>query len=157
MFLSFQMAHYKHKGVTLHAFFHLLPTKESRQPNKFLIIEECKTHSTLKKVKIKLHDILALEQKRSKWSMVSSSTFTLGPMGYGCRLLRMMLQNGSLLDCSRNDAKDPLGKEMVIRAEELESSKGLGFGCVSMREEHNLDNLPTCFLISETSWECLLR
>lgn len=56
-----------------------------------------------------------------------------------------MLQNGSLLDCSRSDAKDPFGKEMVIKAEELESCKALGFRCGLMGKEHNFDDLPNMF------------
>lgn len=71
---------------------------------------------------------------------------SLGPVDSRCQPLRMMLQYSNLLDCSRSDANDPLGKEMVIRVEKLESSKALGFGCGSMGEEHNLDNLPSMFV-----------
>ena len=71
-FLSFHKVHIKHIGTTLQAFSLLLPTKAPCQPNKFLLIEECKTHYTSKREKIKLQSIVAFLQNKIKWSLVSS-------------------------------------------------------------------------------------
>lgn len=69
----------------------------------------------------------------------------------------MMLQDGDLLDFLGNIAKDPLGKEMVIRAKELEPSKVVGPRCVSIGEKHSLDNLPNMFVNFNTFMGCLLQ
>ena len=45
------------------------------------------------------------------------------PLDLGCRLLRLMLQDGNLLGLLGVDAKSLLGKEMVVRAKELEPPK----------------------------------
>ena len=72
-FLSFQMVHIKQRGAALQAFSLFLPTKEPCQPGKFLFTEECITHCTPKREKIKSHNILAFSQNKRRWSMVSSS------------------------------------------------------------------------------------
>ena len=48
LFLSFQIVHHKYKEATLRD-LHFLHTKEPCQPNKFPLIEECKTHFTPKR------------------------------------------------------------------------------------------------------------
>ena len=65
----------------------------------------------------------------------------MGPLGFGCRLLRIMLQDGSLLDFLGSVAKRLSGKEMAVRAKELELSKVVESGCVWLGEECNLDSL----------------
>lgn len=41
----------------------------------------------------------------------------------------MLLKDGSLLEISRSFMKDPSGKELVVRAEELEPYKAMELGC----------------------------
>lgn len=62
-----------------------------------------------------------------------------------------------MLDFLGNVAKDPLGKKMVIRAKELEPFKVVGPRCVSIGEEHSLDNLPNMFVNFNTFMRCLLQ
>lgn len=41
----------------------------------------------------------------------------------------MLLKDGSLLEISGSFVKDPSGKELVVRAEELEPSKAMELAC----------------------------
>lgn len=51
----------------------------------------------------------------------------LGPLDFGCLLLRIILQVGIFLDLLGVDGKSLLGKEMVVRAKELEAPKVVEF------------------------------
>ena len=73
LFLSFQMVHIRQRGAALQAFSLFLPTKEPCQPRRFFFIEECITHCTPKRERIKNHNILDFSQNKRRWSMVSSS------------------------------------------------------------------------------------
>ena len=73
LFLSFQMVLIRQRGAALQAFSLFLPTKDPCQPRRFLFTEECITHCTPKREKIKSHNILAFSQNRRRWSVVSSS------------------------------------------------------------------------------------
>lgn len=79
-----------------------------------------------------------LPVQRSKWSHVALTDETLVVkanmfpfisnlelIDFGSHPLRIVLQDGSLLEISGNDSKDPSGKELVIRVGESKPSKVL--------------------------------
>ena len=66
LFLSFQMVHIKQRGAALQAFSIFLPTKDPCHPRRFLFTEECITHCTPKREKIRSHNILAFSQNRRR-------------------------------------------------------------------------------------------
>lgn len=49
----------------------------------------------------------------------------LGTLDYGCRPLRMMLQDGRTLDLMGSATKGPSSKELVVKAKELKANKAL--------------------------------
>ena len=49
----------------------------------------------------------------------------LGSLSFGYWLLKMLLQDGRLLDVKESEEKGPLDKELVGRAEDLEVNKAL--------------------------------
>lgn len=68
---------------------------------------------------------------------------SLGSLGSGFWLLRMMLQDDNLLDFLGSVALSD--KEMVVEAKELEPSKAMESTCVSVGEELSSDSLPCKF------------
>lgn len=52
-----------------------------------------------------------------------------------------MLQGGSLLDLAGSVVKGPTHKKIVVRAEEMEPSKAMGFCCDSVGEGLIFDDL----------------
>ena len=73
LFLSFQIVHIRQRGTVFHAFSLFLPTKDPYHPTRFLFTEECITHCTPKREKVRYHNILAFSQNRRRWSVDSSS------------------------------------------------------------------------------------
>lgn len=72
------------------------------------------------------------------WSKVGPS---LGPLGFGFQLLRMMCQDDSLLDFLGSDMKGPLCKEMVVNTKEMEPSKAMECSCDMVGEKLISDSL----------------
>ena len=62
---------------------------------------------------------------------------SLGPRSPRCQLLKMMLQDGGLLELSGKAVKDPSGMEVVTRDKELELSRDVDFGCALEEEDFN--------------------
>ena len=49
--------------------------------------------------------------------------FCEGPVGVGCRPLKTILQDESLLECPKNVVESPLGQDLALRSKERVSSK----------------------------------
>ena len=83
----------------------------------------------------------ALVAKANKFPRIAPLS-SLGLLDPGNRLLRMLFQNGNLLEFLENAEKDPSGKEVVALAKEEEPPKALELSCVP---EEVLDSLPSNF------------
>ena len=83
----------------------------------------------------------ALVAKANKFPRIAPLS-SLGLLDPGYRLLRMLFQNGNLLEFLENAEKDPSGKEVVALAKEVEPPKALELSCVP---EEVLDSLPSNF------------
>ena len=75
--------------------------------------------------------------------LMGSSLLSLGLQSLGCQLLKMVLQDGSMLDLLRKAVKERSGMEMVARAEELELSRDVEFDAL---ERENINSLPSGFV-----------
>ena len=75
--------------------------------------------------------------------LTGSSPLSLGPQSPGCQLLKMVPQDGSVLDLSRKAVKEPSGMKLVARAEEMELPRDVEIGV--LRGE-NINNLPSGFV-----------
>ena len=75
--------------------------------------------------------------------LMGSSLLSLGLQSLGCQLLKMVLQDGSMLDLLRKATKECSGMEMVARAEELELSRDVEFDAL---ERENINSLPSGFV-----------
>ena len=64
--LSFQMVHIRKRGAALQAFSLFLPTKDPCHLRRFLFTEECITHCTPKREKIRSHNILTFSQNKRR-------------------------------------------------------------------------------------------
>ena len=64
LFISFQMVHIKQREGALQTFSLFLPTKKPCHPKRFLFTEECITHCTPKREKIRSYNILTFSQNK---------------------------------------------------------------------------------------------
>ena len=69
----------------------------------------------------------------------------LRPLSPGCQLLKLLLQDGGLLELSEEAARVPSGKELVIKTEEMERPRDVEFDCVA-EEEGDIEILPNGFV-----------
>ena len=69
---------------------------------------------------------------------------SLGLLDSRSRSLQMLLRDGKVLEMFGSDSKDPSGKELAIRAEELRPSKALEHACIL--EEEDPISLPSKFV-----------
>ena len=60
--------------------------------------------------------------------LTGSSPLSLGPQSPGCQPLKMVLQDGSVLDLLRKAVKEPSGMKLVARAEEMELPRDVEIG-----------------------------
>ena len=72
--------------------------------------------------------------------LTGSSPLSLGPQSPGCQLLKMVPQDGSVLDLSRKAVKEPSGMKLVARAEEMELPRDVEIGVLG---GENINNLPS--------------
>ena len=88
-----------------------------------------------------IDEVLVAEANRFPRSFSLSS---LGLLDFGCWSLKMLFQDGSLVETLGSAEKDPSGKVVMARVEELEALKALEFACVLEREV--MDSLSSKFV-----------
>lgn len=82
---------------------------------------------------------------RRRIDILALGSSYLRPLSPGCQLLKLLLQDGGLLELSEEAARVPSGKELVIKTEEMERPRDVEFDCVA-EEEGDIEILPNGFV-----------